>query len=86
MATWAEPQTQSLFKLLFLVPVFILAMEQKKGLATSEPASVEAELLDLELNTGPREQGPAGAQPLPPRRSQSTLQYESTSRTSMSCA
>lgn len=86
VAIWAVPQTISLFKLLFLVPVYILAMEQKKGLATSEPASVEAELLDLELHTGPRERGPAGAQPLPPRQSQSTLQSESTSRTSMSCA
>lgn len=89
MATWAVPQTISLSKLQSIVPVSTLAMEQKKGLATSEPASVEADLLDYEfiLNAGRHERGLGGAeQSLPPRQSYSNVQSELTSRTSMSCA
>ncbi|RYP30361.1 hypothetical protein DL767_006269 [Monosporascus sp. MG133] len=62
-------------------------MDLKKGLATSEPAPVVAELVDSELDIGPREGGPAeGRRCFLRRQSQTSLSSESTSQPYLSCA
>ncbi|RYO95843.1 hypothetical protein DL764_007595 [Monosporascus ibericus] len=60
-------------------------MDLKKGLATSEPAPVVAELVDSELDIGPREGGPAEGRRFLRRQSQTSLS-ESTSQAYLSCA
>ncbi|RYP81087.1 hypothetical protein DL770_005998 [Monosporascus sp. CRB-9-2] len=61
-------------------------MDMKKGLATSEPAPVVAELVDSELDIGPREGGPAEERCFLRRQSQISLSSESTSQPYLSCA
>ncbi|RYP79356.1 hypothetical protein DL769_003037 [Monosporascus sp. CRB-8-3] len=63
-----------------------LAMDLKKGLATSEPAPVVAELVDSELDIGPREGGPAEGRYFLRRQSETSLSSESTSQAYLSCA
>ncbi|RYP46944.1 hypothetical protein DL768_006927 [Monosporascus sp. mg162] len=61
-------------------------MDLKKGLATSEPAPGVAELVDSELDIGPREGSPAEGRRFLRRHSQTSLSSESTSQPYLSCA
>ncbi|RYP75733.1 hypothetical protein DL771_002220 [Monosporascus sp. 5C6A] len=61
-------------------------MDLKKGLATSKPASVVAELVDSELDVGRREGGPVEGGCFPRRQSQTSISSESTSQAYLSCA